>query len=419
MIQKENDSLLELYNSAEKQNIMYKKSLMVVSISQILGGAGLAAGVTVGALLAEEMLGSDAYAGLPSATLTLGSAFAAFMVGSISQKFGRRFGLSLGFMLGGIGAVGVIFSALLNNIVMLFLSLFIYGSGSATNLQARYAGTDLASEKQRATAISIAMVFTTFGAVVGPNLVDELGELAILLGLPSLVGPFILGAIAYFFAGLVIFILLRPDPFIVAKSIKKIEDKKVQSVNDYKNENKKGIIVGATMMILTQIVMVSIMTMTPVHMMHHGHMISAVGVVIGFHVAVMYLPSLVTGILIDKLGRTKMGIIAGVILLSAGIIAAFSPGESIVLMVLALSLLGLGWNIGLISGTAMIIDSTSIHTRAKTQGKVDFLVSLSGATGGVMSGGIVAGSSYFILSISGGLLALLLIPVIIISRDNG
>ena len=108
-------------------------------------------------------------------------------------------------------------------------------------------------------------------------------------------------------------------------------------------------------MILTQIVMVAIMTMTPVHMGHHGHGLSAVGLVIGFHVGAMYLPSLVTGILIDKIGRTTMSIAGGVILLAAGVIAALAPSDSLILLIVALSLLGLGWNLGLISGTLKLL----------------------------------------------------------------
>jgi len=166
-------------------------------------------------------------------------------------------------------------------------------------------------------------------------------------------------------------------------------------------------------MILTQIVMVAIMTMTPIHMQHHGHQLSAVGIVIGFHVGSMYLPSLVTGILVDKIGRTAMSIAAGVTLLLAGLVAAYAPSDSIVMLVVALSLLGLGWNFGLISGTAQIVDATTPSTRAKIQGTIDVFVALAGATGGALSGIIVANSNYAVLSLTGGLLSFMLIPVIV------
>ncbi|MEK4689773.1 MFS transporter [Bacillus sp. FSL W8-1202] len=414
-------SLQSYIGSPEKQKSLYKRTLFVVSISQIFGGAGLAAGVTVGALIAQQMLGTDAFAGLPSALFTLGSAGSALIVGRLSQRYGRRTGLSAGFMIGGLGAIGVIMAAIINSIFLLFISLLIYGAGTATNLQARYAGTDLANHKQRATAVSITMVFTTFGAVAGPSLVNVMGDFALSIGVPSLAGPFILAAAAYMLAGGVLFIMLRPDPLVIARTIEAANeepgDKGHLAATEH-TENKKGIIVGETVMVLTQIVMVAIMTMTPVHMRHHGHDLGAVGLVIGFHIGAMYLPSLVTGVLVDRLGRTAMAISSGTTLLLAGVIAAFAPGDSMVLLVIALSLLGLGWNFGLISGTALIVDSTDTATRAKTQGTVDVLIALSGAAGGALSGMIVAGSSYLALSFTGGMLSLLLIPVVVWFRGR-
>lgn len=112
-----------LINETERARF-YRKVLIVVSISQIFGGAGLAAGVTVGALIAQEILGTEVYAGVPAALLTLGSAGAALMIGMLSQKFGRRYGLGIGFMLGGLGAVLVITAAALNNVWLLFCRSF-------------------------------------------------------------------------------------------------------------------------------------------------------------------------------------------------------------------------------------------------------------------------------------------------------
>lgn len=135
----------ELYRFTPKIEKLYKRVLFVVSLSQIFGGAGIAAGITVGALLAQQMLGTEAYAGVPIALFTLGSAGSAFIVGKLSQRYGRRIGLSTGFVVGGLGAIGVVLAAMMNSVILLFASLFIYGAGTSTNLQARYAGTDLAN----------------------------------------------------------------------------------------------------------------------------------------------------------------------------------------------------------------------------------------------------------------------------------
>lgn len=215
--------------------------------------------------------------------------------------------------------------------------------------------------------------------------------------------------------------MLRPDPLLVANMIETHKQKHTyneHSITKKATTNNRGVTVGAIVMILTQVVMVAIMTMTPIHMKHHGHGLNEVGLVIGFHVGAMYLPSLVTGILVDKVGRMVMSIASGVIFLSAGVVAAIAPSDSLILLTVALSLLGLGWNFGLISGTAQIVDSTEPATRAKIQGKVDVFIALAGASGGAMSGMVVANSSYASLSLAGGALALLLIPVVIWSRKG-
>jgi len=420
--EKEQSWVQDYIDSPQKKEKLYRKSLFIVVLSQIFGGAGLAAGITVGALLAQEMLGTDRFAGIPTALFTLGSAAAAFLVGRLSQKHGRRIGIASGFLVGGIGAVGVVLAAVLESVFLLFASLLIYGAGTATNLLARYAGTDLANSKQRATAVSIAMVFTTFGAVAGPNMVGVMGKVATAIGVPSLAGTFILAAAAYILAGLIILIFLRPDPLIVATELAKAE-KNLQNTTanvetNHQPFNRHGVIVGATIMVLTQLVMIAVMTITPVHMGHYGHDMNAVGLVIGTHIGAMFLPSLITGVLVDKLGRTTMAIASGVTLLLSGVLAAWAPGESVILITVALALLGLGWNFGLISGTALIVDATTPANRAKTQGTVDVLIALSGATGGALSGMVVAHSSYATLSLAGGFLSLMLIPVVFWARTK-
>ena len=396
------------------RQVLQRRVLTVVIAGQVLGGSGLAAGVTVGALLAQQMLGSDSVAGLPSALFTLGSALTAFLIGRITQRHGRRLGIGLGFTAGGFGAIGVVIAAVTGNIVLLLVALFVYGAGTATNLQARYAGTDLALPDGRGLAVSVALVATTLGAVAGPNLVTPLGTLATTFGVPALAGPFLLAAVAYLGAGAVLFALLRPDPFLVARHLERADAVSPDTVAG----RSAGVAVGATVMVLTQIAMVAIMTMTPVHMQAHGHGLTEVGVVISIHVAAMFLPSLVTGALVDRVGRVPMAAASGVILLLAGVTAAFAPVDSLLMLIVALTLLGLGWNLGLIAGTALLIDATTAQNRAGVQGSVDVLIALAGAGGGALSGLVVAEAGFPALSLGGGLLALLLLPVLIVSRRS-
>lgn len=103
--------------------------------------------------------------------------------------------------------------------MLLFASLLIYGAGVSTNLQARYAGADLAAPSRRGRAISIVLVATAVGAIIGPILVRVTGTLATRFGIPALAGPFMLSAAAYASAGIVLWLLLRPDPLLLARSL--------------------------------------------------------------------------------------------------------------------------------------------------------------------------------------------------------
>ncbi|MGW4894364.1 MFS transporter [Kitasatospora sp. NPDC004240] len=393
--------------------------LRVLVASQVLSGAGLAAGVTVGALLAQDMLGSTGLAGVPSALFTAGSALAAVAVGRISQARGRRPGLAAGYLTGAVGSAGVITAAVLDSPVLLFLALFVYGAGTATNLQARYAGADLAPPHRRARAVSTVLVATTLGGVAGPNLAAPTGRLAESLGIPNLAGPFLLGGVAYALAALVLALRLRPDPLLLARDL---ADAKVDPAatdpaaadpgDADAGDGRSGVLLGALVMVLTQLVMVAIMTMTPVHMHDHGHGTAASGLVIAIHIGAMYLPSPLTGWLVDRHGGSRIAAASGVTLLAAGVLAAAAPDDSVVLLAVALALLGLGWNLGLVSGTAIITDTVPLATRARTQGMVDVSIALAGATGGLSSGAVVAAAGYPVLALAGGLLSLALLPAV-------
>ncbi|MBB3050947.1 MFS family permease [Prauserella isguenensis] len=395
-----------------------RRILAVLVAAQILSGAGLAAGITVGALLAEDMLDTTGLSGLPIALFTAGSALAAALIGRTSQRRGRRTGLAAGYVVGALGAVGVVVAATVDSVALLFVALLLYGSGTAANLQARYSGADLATPAHRARALSTVLVATTLGAVVGPNLVTPLGTLAQTWNIPPLAGPFLLAAIAYGAAGAVLWSLLRPDPLLTARALADSVPDGLPgpdvAATDHRGDRRR-VLLGAAVMVLAQLVMVAIMTMTPIHMQHHGHSVGAAGVVIAVHVAAMYLPSPLSGFLVDRYGRIPVAGASGLTLLAAGTLAAFAPPQSVALLAVALGLLGLGWSFGLVSGTAIIIDNTPPATRARTQGLVDVAIAVSGAGGGLASGMIVATGSYTLLSLAGGVLAVMLLPMIMLT----
>ncbi|MFK4263575.1 MFS transporter [Streptomyces milbemycinicus] len=400
-----------------------RRVLIVLIAAQVFSGAGLAAGVTVGALLAQDMLGSTSLAGLLGALSTAGSALAAVAVGRISQARGRRPGLAAGYLAGAIGSAGVIAAAVAGSSVLLFAAMFVYGAGAATNLLARYAGADLAAPEYRARAVSTVLVATTLGGVVGPNLAAPAGDLAHTLGIPRLTGLFLLSGAAYALAALVLAVWLRPDPLLLARTLEAAHaaaavarpDEADGRVRPTAGRRRVGVLVGVLVMVVTQLVMVAIMTMTPVHMHDHGHGAAASGLVISIHIGAMYLPAPLSGWLVDRYGRLTVAAAAALVLLAAGIVAANAPVGSAAVFAVALALLGVGWSLGLVSSTAIITDAVPLATRARTQGLVDVSIAIAGATGGMASGVVVAGAGYPALAVGGGILALAIVPTVVVA----
>ncbi|MFI0976042.1 MFS transporter [Streptomyces sp. NPDC021093] len=422
-----------------------RRVLTVLVVSQALGGAGMAAGITVGALLAEDLLGSTGLAGLPVALFTGGAALGAAVIGRISQRRGRRPGLALGHGAAALGSVGVVAGAAWQSAVLLLASLFVYGAGTATGLLARYAGADLAPPERRGRATGTVLLATTLGAVAGPNLVGPTGALAHAWGIPRLAGPFLLAAVAYAAAGLVLLLWLRPDPLLLARAESPhgkapardtpvpdaptpdapVPDAPTLDTPGPDTEPRSavpaprrsgrftpGVVTGATVMITAQLVMIAVMTMTPVHMTGHGHSTQAAGFVIALHVGAMFLPSPLSGLLADRVGRLPVAAASGAVLLAAGLLAGLAPPDSVLLLSCSLVLLGVGWNLALVGGTALITDAVPADSRASVQGLVDVGMALAGATGGMASGLVVAGGGYPLLAMAAGTLALAVIPAV-------
>lgn len=127
-----------------------RRTIAVLSTAQILSGIAIAGAVPVGALLAGSIAGSDAAAGLAQTFTITGSALIALPLARIALSRGRRVALSTGFGIGAVGAVVIIYGAVLRSLALVYLGCLIFGVASAAGYQARYSATDLAPESHRA-----------------------------------------------------------------------------------------------------------------------------------------------------------------------------------------------------------------------------------------------------------------------------
>jgi MFS family permease len=401
-----------------------RRTLIVISGAQIFSGFGLAAGITVGALLAADVWHNTSLTGVPAVIMTVGAALAALVIGSLSQRKGRRLGLAGGYLAGAVGAAGIVLSVWQGWSPVLLISFLVYGAGSAANLQARFAGADLAPPHRRATAMSAILMATTLGAVLGPVSAKASGTAVASQGLNPLLGPFVVAFAAYALGGLVLAIALRPDPLLVARELHLARAASAAGDANTPRDDapapawRSHVAAAIGIMVIAQAVMVAIMTMTPVHLTQHHHGIGAIGGIIAAHVAAMFLPSPLSGWLVDRFGSLFVAILAGFVLIAAGVVAAVANPGGVVGLTIALVLLGLGWSLAMVSGSAMLTAWAPVAVRPRLQGRSDALTTLAGASGAGMAGVVMGWNGYSSLAWAGAVLAALMIPIAVLVRTR-
>ncbi|MGW6967192.1 MFS transporter [Streptomyces zaomyceticus] len=384
----------------------------VLLTTQILGGLGIATGVALSAVLARDVSGSEALSGLASTATVAGPALLAMPLAALMASRGRRAGLVLAYLIGAVGAGVAVLGAVVESFPLLLLGLVGFGAGSSANLAARFAAADLAEPDRRARAISTVVWATTIGAVLGPNIAAPAGESVAGLGIPATAGPFVWAAGVFVAAAVVVAVLLRPDPLLTARALRETgageapEERSLRAGMRAVRESPKARLAVVTVA-GSHTAMVSIMSMTPVALTHHGADIQLIGLVISGHIAGMYAFSPLMGWLSDRLGRLSViGLAVGLIGLAA--LVAGTAGPSHGRTALGLFILGLGWSAGLVSGSALLTDSVPQAARAAVQGLSDFIMNTAAGVGGLAAGLIVARAGYGPLN---AIAACLLLPM--------
>lgn len=372
------------------------KTLRVLASAQVLNGLGVAGTVAAGSLLVASITDSETLAGLAQTSSVLGAAALALPLARLTARGGRRLALSVGYVAGVVGSLLAIFGGADENLAMMLLGTFFVGAASAAGYQARFAAIDLATNETRAKQLSFVVWGLTIGAVAGPNLMEPSGNFAEALGLPRLVGPYLISAITLFLATLVIQIFLRPDPYLLAQKESKIAANSKRSTKQALSHIRKNerALFAILSIAIGHVAMVSIMVMTPVHMAHVDVTLTIIGLVISIHVVGMYAFSPIVGSISDRIGRVKTIKIGVVTLLLSALVSGFAAADDAITLGIGLFLLGLGWSFTLIAGSAFLTESVAPEVKTSAQGASDLVMNLAGAGGGALAGVIIGTLSY-------------------------
>jgi MFS family permease len=369
-----------------------RRTLAVLALATGVGSLGLAAGGTAGALLAEDITGSDAAAGVPLGVLVAGSAAGALLIARRMGRSGRASGLILGYALGTAGAVTVIAGAVASSFALVLAGSAALGAANAAVFLTRYAAADVGDETTRGRALGTVFVAAAVGAITSPNLLGPTGRLADVIGLPELAGLYLVAIPAFALAAVLLSRVSRP-----------VEDR-----NDAVVPEVSGPTVGlsraqSALVVLGAVnfVMVAVMAIAPVHLKEQGHELGFVGLVVGIHVFGMFAPSPLSGWLVDRAGSATVVSIGALFFVAAGVSGAFVDPSGHVGVTVVLGLLGLGWNAGVVGGSTMLASAVPAGERPRAEGFGEIAMGGAAAVGAVLAGVVVAAGGFPALALLG------------------
>ena len=404
----------EMQNMGDYYTRIARKITMVLFLSQGLSSAGFIAAFTVNALVAVDLTGTPAMAGVPGAVYVLGQALGALVWGFTMERIGRRRGIAFGQVAGVIGS-GIAMAAVVGRSFPSFLSgLVLVGMARAAVDLGRFAAAEVHLQAERGRAISNVVLGSTVGAVAGPLLVGPTGQLAMAAGFPELAGPYSVGFAVLVLASILVFVGLRPDPRDIGRELARLHPGSVaqqatRSIADIVKQ--PGVIVAMVSMVFAQMVMMVPMSITSVHMKAHQHPLTAVSMVISVHALGMYAFSIISGRMTDRWGRGPVIILGSAILILSCLMAA--PSVNFLPLVVALFFLGLGWNFAYVAGSTLLADQLSPGERAKTQGFNDLLLNLTSAASQIGSGVVYAVGGFGIMGLTAAAAAVIPLSIAI------
>ncbi|NYI47694.1 MFS family permease [Nocardioides aromaticivorans] len=393
-----------------------RRTVRVLVLTQAVGAVGITIGIATASLLARDLSGSETLSGLAQTAQVLGAAVISFLLAPLMARRGRRAGLVTGYLVGAGGGLLAVVSGVVGSMPLLLAGAVMLGAGTAANSAARYAATDLATDATRARSLSLVVWATTIGAVAGPNLTGPAGRFADAVDIPELTGPFALGALGMLLAALVVAVLLRPDPLLLAQELAAADERAglrpaiattgTSSWSRALGAVRERPVLGYAIsgLALTHATMIGVMVMTPLHMEHGGSGLEVIGVVISVHVLGMFAFSPVVGMLADRFGRPPVLGAGGATLLVALLLCASAPAGMSWQVTAGLFLLGLGWSLSMVSASTMVAEHAPLDARTDVQGASDLVMGLTAAVAGALAGIIVGAADYPALALASLLL---------------
>ena len=356
---------------------MLKRNFIILLISQIFSSTPPVVTVLLSGIIGSTLIDIKSLATLPTAIMIVGTAFSSIIASRLMSKKGSRYGFCLGSLISTFASLSCAFAIFFENFIFYSISNFFIGVAMAFTHQYRFAVSENVKKNLIPRAISIILLLSIIGALLGTNIVTITKNLiSNHLYVGSYITLSLLTIIPFF-----LFIFYSDEKISFQKREVSRRTFKELLSNQYIQQAITSAGIG-------YITMSFLMTATPISMhIMDGISLYKTGLVIQLHVIGMFLPSLITGELIKKFGHTKI-IYTGVLILVLCIFVNFIH-QSFYNYIFGLILLGVGWNFTFVTGTSLLVVSYEQYEKEekfRTQGLNDFIIFSSQALGSLSAG---------------------------------
>lgn len=382
------------------------RTVTVLGIALALGASTGPLVTLAGGIIGQTLAPSPFLATLPITALIIGMASSAVPAALLMSRIGRRGGFMIGASVGAAGALVAAGAVSAGSFAVFCGATFLMGAASAFTQQYRFAAAESVDPAHTGRAISLVMLGGIAAGALGP----EIGRVGRTWLGAEFSGSFVIAAIVQVVV-VALLIGVRPPPSGPA-----VRDAGAR-ITIGGLARRPAVLLAVAAAAVAYASMSFIMTATPISMhVIDRHSLDDTARVIQSHVIAMYLPSLVTGFLVDRLGVRRMMIAGTLALLSCTAVTASS--HVVAAYWIGLVLLGLGWNLLFVGATVLLTRSYLPAERFRAQAVNDLAVFGSQACASLASGAMLYQFGWVAMNIVAAAI-LLVVLVLIVALGAG
>jgi MFS family permease len=380
------------------------RNVLILSMSQALAMSGIPIVVLLGGIIGKELSPSPILTTFPVAIMVVGLAIFTLPAAFLMKAIGRKIGFIVAAMMAGFAALLAAYSVSQNSFVLLCVATFFIGAHGAFMQQYRFAATESVEPSQSGRAVSFVLLGGIAAGFLGPEIAVRASEL-----IPNslYVGSFLVMAAIYVVVAIVLLFYQEQRRSTVevgeeGRSLREVAAQPAYRLAVFSAAVSYG-------------VMTFVMTATPVHLSGaYGYSLGTTSNILKSHIAAMYIPSLFTGYLIDRIGLSRVMVGGVVTLLVSGIVGV--GASTLVAYYTALILLGLGWNFLFVSATVLLTQTYTASERFRSQALNDFLVFGVQAVASLSAGAVLELANWETVNVVGIVLILLTFVLLLRGR---